>query len=550
MPQSPLTLPALPDAARPTVLCILDGVGLGDGGAGDAVAQANTPTLDRLLAERPHTHLAAHGAAVGLPGDDDMGNSEVGHNALGAGRIFQQGASLVDAALASGAAFQGEVWRWLIDPLLEGGGALHLLGLLSDGNVHSHEKHLHALLRQAAAEGVRRVRVHVLTDGRDVEAKSALTYLARLEELLEALNVDGRDYRVASGGGRMNITMDRYEADWDMVRRGWLCHVHGQARRFSSAEAAVRALYDEDPEVDDQWLPAFVVVDERGLPSGAMASGDAVLLFNFRGDRAIEISRALEGREVPFDRGYAPTLRFAGMMQYDGDEKLPARFLVDPPAIDRTVGHHLAANGKRSFVVAETQKYGHVTYFFNGNRSGLIDPALERYVCVPSRNLPFDQIPEMEAAAVTDAAVEAIRSGGYDHVRLNLANGDMVGHTGDLAATIRALEVVDACVARLVEAVEASGGAMLLTADHGNADQMYQLDKKTGAVLTDAEGAPRVRTSHSLNAVPFVLIDPSGRWRLRPVEAPGLGNVGATLLTLCGLEPPADYLPSLVEEAP
>ncbi|MCB9760015.1 MAG: 2,3-bisphosphoglycerate-independent phosphoglycerate mutase [Alphaproteobacteria bacterium] len=539
---SSLRLSPLPHGlrGRPVVLCILDGVGLGRRDDGDAVARANTPCLDRLLAERPHCALAAHGTAVGLPGDGDMGNSEVGHNALGSGRVFQQGASLVDAALASGSAF-GETWRWLTAE-----GTLHLIGLLSDGNVHSHAAHLHALIRRAAADGVARVRVHVLTDGRDVEERSALRYLEPLEALLIELSEDGRDYRVASGGGRMRITMDRYEADWGMVQRGWDCHVRGQGRPFPSASEAVRALYDADPKVNDQWLPAFVIVDEAGAPVGPIRDGDGVLLFNFRGDRAIELSKALEGRDVPIDRGDAPAVRFAGMMQYDGDEQVPRRFLVDPPAIDRTVGRYLAANGRTTFAVSETQKYGHVTYFFNGNRSGYLDPERERYVCVPSRDQPFEQIPEMEAAAVTDAAIEAIRSGDWDHVRLNLANGDMVGHTGDFDATVRAMEVVDACVARLVTATEAAGGVLLVTADHGNADDMVQRDKKTGAIRRGTSGAPVPRTSHSLNPVPFVLVDPSGRWVLDPPADPGLANVGATLLTLCGLTPPADYRPSLV----
>ena len=518
-------LPAAPERRGPVVLCILDGIGLGAGDEGDAVAQARTPNLDRLMAEHPWRPVAAHGTAVGLPSDADMGNSEVGHNALGAGRVFDQGAKLVDAGLASGEVFASETWRWLTQS-----GTLHLLGLLSDGNVHSHIEHLLALVDQADEQGIERLRVHVLTDGRDVEERSALGYLAALEA---ALKSTGRDYRVASGGGRMHITMDRYEADWPMVQRGWDCHVKGEGRPFTSAAEAVQSLYAEDAKVTDQWLPAFVIVED-GQPVGRIQDGDGVLFFNFRGDRAIEISRAFEeGAGFPgFDRGPVPKVRYAGMMQYDGDLQLPDRYLVAPPAIDRTVGEHLAANGLRSFAISETQKFGHVTFFFNGNRSGLLDEELEEYAEIPSDNLPFDQAPAMKASEITDRAVAAIASGQWDHVRLNLANGDMVGHTGNLQATIAAVELVDRCVGELVQATVQAGGVLVVTADHGNADQMI----KKGKPLT----------SHTLNPVPFVLVDPSGGWELSEVSAPGLANVGTSVLALCGLQPPADFEPALV----
>jgi len=506
---------------KPVVLCILDGVGQGDQGPGDAVFHANTPNLDRLRAEHPHCLLRAHGTAVGLPSDKDMGNSEVGHNALGAGRIFDQGAKLVELAVKSRSAF-GETWQWLTQS-----GTLHLLGLLSDGKVHSHIDHLLALIRRAREDGVEHLRVHVLTDGRDVGARTALGYIAALEAELEG----EEDYAIASGGGRMHITMDRYEADWDMVARGWACHVQGEGRPFPSASEAVRTLYEEDPEVNDQYLPAFVIEGVDGL----IRDGDGVLLFNFRGDRAIEISCAFEGRPVGFDRGEAPTTRFAGMMQYDGDLLIPRRYLVDPPNIDRTVGELLAQAGLGTFAISETQKYGHVTYFFNGNRSGFIDERLERYQEVPSDDLPFDQAPAMKAREITDAVVDAIAESRVDHIRLNLANGDMVGHTGKIPATRRAVEVVDGCVGRLAQAIRDHGGVLLVTADHGNADDMLQKDGVTP------------RTSHSLNPVPFILVDPSARWRLRDLDRPGLANVAATVLILCGVEPPDDYLPALVE---
>ncbi len=522
----------------PVVLCILDGVGLGLRDGGDAVFQANTPTLDRLFAGAMAIQLKAHGTAVGLPSDGDMGNSEVGHNALGAGRIIAQGAKLVAAAFQDASAF-GETWQWLTQS-----GTLHLLGLLSDGGVHSHIDHLLRILEQADREGIERVRIHLLSDGRDVSARSVLGYIQALEQALGEVNEGDRDYRIASGGGRMNITMDRYEADWPMVQRGWNTHVLGEGRRFESATQAVETLYAEDPKINDQYLPAFVI-QEDGEPIGVVQEGDGMLLFNFRGDRALEFSSVAQGQDTPVDRRGAPTFRFAGIMQYDGDLKIPARYLVEPPQIDATVGHYLAANGRRSFVVSETQKFGHVTFFFNGNRSGKLDDALEEYVEVPSDVVPFEQAPAMKALEITQAAIGAIASGQWDHVRLNIANGDMVGHSGDLAATITAMEVVDSCVADLEAAVVKAGGVLLVTADHGNADDMWMRDKQNQPKMDGESILPK--TSHTLAPVPFAIVDPHARWELSETPEPGLANVSATLLLLCGLQPPTDYLPSLLQ---
>lgn len=538
----------------PVVLAILDGVGWGRRDDTDAVAMARMPNLDRLLATCPHGLLRAHGRAVGLPSDADMGNSEVGHNAMGAGRVVDQGAKLVEDALASGAIWERDAWREIVTAAR--GGTLHLVGLVSDGNVHSHVAHLRALVARAHDEGVPRIRVHALTDGRDVSERSALSWVTPLEQELATLP----DARIASGGGRMLLTMDRYEADWDMVKRGWDAHVHGAGRPFRSATAAIEALYAEDPKVNDQWLPGFVVVGEDGAPVGRVESGDAVVFFNFRGDRAIEISRCFEhaagraGVVPPIDLTGpggrpAPRTTFAGMMQYDGDLGLPARFLVPPPAIDRVVAEYLAAAGVRTFAISETQKFGHVTYFFNGNRSGHVDPARETFVEVPSDRVPFEQAPAMKAREITEQACRALRSGQHDHVRLNLANGDMVGHSGDFAATVTAMEVVDACLGELEACVRAVGGVMIVTADHGNADEMVELDKK-GAPVLEA-GARKPRTSHSLNPVPVILVDASGQWRLQvpPDGTAGIANLGATVLNLCGVATPEGYLPSLVERA-
>lgn len=522
------------------MLCILDGVGWGRRDDTDAVYVAATPRLDELMATCPWRLLTAHGTAVGLPSDADMGNSEVGHNAMGAGRIIQQGASLVEAAIASRRLFSGQAWKDLVAAPI-----LHLIGLLSDGGVHSHVDHLRALVREAVAAGVRRIRVHLLTDGRDVSARSALTWIEPLEaEFIQYTN-SGSDVSFASGGGRMLLTMDRYEADWEMVARGWRCHVHGQGRGFPSASAAVRTAYAENPTVDDQWLPAFVVTRD-GDAVGRIGDGDAVCFFNYRGDRAMEISRAFEGGTQfdAFDRGRAPRVTFAGMMQYDGDLGVPKRFLVEPPAIDRTVGELFAAAGVRTFAVSETQKFGHVTYFFNGNRSARFDEQLETYEELPSDNVPFDQLPEMQARVITSRAVRAIRDRTADHIRLNLANGDMVGHTGNFAATVRAVECIDTCVGILADACRVAGAILLVTADHGNADEMFELDRDGNKLLQ--HGVARPRTSHSLNPVPFVLMDPTGRWTLTELPAAGIANIGATLLVLQGIAPPADFLPALV----
>ncbi len=518
----------------------MDGVGIGRADEGDAVHLARTPTLHRL-AGGSWLALRAHGTHVGMPSDDDMGNSEVGHNALGAGRVFDQGAKLVDAALHTGALFEGTAWKEIVGPCAADGSALHFIGLLSDGNVHSHQDHLHALLRRAASDGCRRLCVHALLDGRDVGATSALMYLDRLEAVLAELRGVGVDARIASGGGRMITTMDRYEADWSVVERGWNAHVHGVARSFPSAAVAVQTFRDEQPGLGDQFLPPFVVSD--GEPIGRIRDGDGVVLFNFRGDRAIEISRAFtEPTFDAFDRGQVPAARFAGIMEYDGDLHIPPRYLVQPPTIDRTMGEYLACTGVSQWACSETQKFGHVTYFWNGNRSGKFDDGLEEYVQIDSDVVPFQERPWMKAAQITDAIINALRRPSPPGLlRVNYANGDMVGHTGSLDSTVLAVETVDLCLARVLPALAAAGGTALVTADHGNADQMFQIAKKTGS-YTDAP-----LTAHTLNPVPLYLFDPRAGRRLRhDVQGAGLANVAATALELMGWEPPDDYAGSLL----
>jgi 2,3-bisphosphoglycerate-independent phosphoglycerate mutase len=525
----------------PVVLVIMDGIGLGKRDESDGVFMANTPVLDALLAEPLFLRLKAHGKAVGLPSDEDMGNSEVGHNALGAGRVFAQGAQLVNEAIRSGAIFRGAAWQ-AATSRGKTGGTVHFIGLLSDGNVHSHISHLFALLDRCAQEGVARVRIHPLLDGRDVGERSALTYLEALEARLTALSAgEGRDYRVASGGGRMVTTMDRYNANWEVVERGWKAHVLGIGRPFASAREAVETYYREDPTSTDQYLDSFVIAED-GQPVGTIRDGDAVIFFNFRGDRAIEISRAFEERDfTAFDRVRVPDVYFAGMMQYDGDAQIPKQFLVEPPAIDRTVSQYLCAAGVTSFAISETQKFGHVTYFWNGNNSGYIDERLEQYVEIPSDKIMFDERPWMKSGEITDSVIEAVRSGRFRFIRMNYANGDMVGHTGVVNAIRIAVEAVDLALQRLLPVVRAAGGVLVVTADHGNADCMF----------TEKKGKREPMVAHTLNPVPFIVKDFSGAntLALSGVPAPGLSNVAATLLALLGFEKPGDYDASLVRLA-
>ena len=519
---------------KPIVLVIMDGVGKGDGGSGDAVAVAKTPTLDHLFATCPYTWLKAHGTAVGLPSDDDMGNSEVGHNALGCGQVYSQGAKLVGESIENGTLFASQTWKELVANCTENGKAFHFLGLLSDGNVHSNISHLIALLRHAHAEGVKKVYCHILLDGRDVPATSALDYVAQLEGVLAELRTDGCDYRIASGGGRMQITMDRYEANWKMVENGWNTHVRGLGRQFASAKEAIET-YRAELGCIDQDLPAFVVA-ENGEPVAKIANGDSVVLYNFRGDRAQEISLAFDRKDFDkFDRGDYTGVKFAGMLEYDGDLKIPEHYLVQPPVIKNTLTELLCDNNIREYAVSETQKYGHVTYFWNGNRSGKVSEALETYEEIPSDVIPFEQAPAMKSKEITDRLIAAMESKNYEFLRCNFPNGDMVGHTGVMEAVVTAMECVDASVKRILDAADRLGYTVLITADHGNADQMTETKK----------GKTSVRTAHSLNPVPFIVYDPDNKYVIREGHY-GLANVAPTVAALLGLSAPACWEASMI----
>ena len=539
--------PKLAGVRGPVVVCVMDGVGNGRQDEGNAVWLARKPSLEFLRAHSAYTELLAHGTAVGMPSDADMGNSEVGHNALGAGRTFDQGAKLVDNAIKSGALFEGKVWRELIAHAHAHNKPLHLIGLLSDGNVHSHIEHLLALLQRAAAEGVAQARVHILLDGRDVSETSALTYVDQLERALASINQSGKDYRIASGGGRQTTTMDRYGADWRIVERGWKAHVLGEGRTFKDATSAIETFRAEAARVIDQDLPSFVIADAQGNPVGRIEDGASVILFNFRGDRAIELCQAFEQADFShFDRKRRPDVLFAGMMEYDGDLHVPGRYLVTPPTIDRTLGEYLARNRLTQLATSETQKFGHVTYFWNGNRSGMFDAKYEKYVEIPSDKVSFDQRPWMKAAEITDVLIEELKKGELRHARLNYANGDMVGHTGNRDAAVIAVEAVDLCLGRLIPVIDALQGALLVTADHGNADEMFEYDKQ-GQIAVDKQGRRKAKTSHTLNRVPLYVYAPGMAVRFdQTVQKPRLANIAATTLQLMGYAAPADYEPGLL----
>ncbi|CAI9783619.1 unnamed protein product [Fraxinus pennsylvanica] len=453
--------------------------------------------------------VKAHGKAVGLPTDDDMGNSEVGHNALGAGRIFAQGAKLVDLALASGKIYEGEGFKYIKESFETG--TLHLIGLLSDGGVHSRLDQLQLLLKGASEHGAKRIRVHVLTDGRDVLDGTSVGFVETLENDLSKLREKGVDAQIASGGGRMQVTMDRYENDWDVVKRGWDAQVLGEApHKFKSAVEAVKKLR-EAPNANDQYLPPFVIVDDNGKAVGPIVDG---------------------------------------MLQYDGELKLPSHYLVSPPEIDRTSGEYLVHNGIRTFACSETVKFGHVTFFWNGNRSGYFNQEMEEYVEIPSDSgITFNVQPKMKALEIAEKARDAILSRKFDQVRVNLPNSDMVGHTGDIEATIVACKAADDAVKMILDAIDQVGGIYVVTADHGNAEDMVKRNKK-GEPLLDKNGNIQILTSHTLEPVPVAIggpgLAPGVRFR-KDVPEGGLANVAATVMNLHGLEAPADYEPTLIE---
>ena len=533
----------------PVLTIVMDGVGIAPDNGANAVAAAHTPTLDMLMKNYPTLAIKAHGTAVGLPSDDDMGNSEVGHNALGSGQVFAQGAKLVSQSIETGKLFASETWQTLVGGVKANKSTLHFLGLFSDGNVHSHIDHLKALISKAKEEGVGKVRVHILLDGRDVGETSALDYVLPFEEYLNSLRSADFDICIASGGGRMQVTMDRYEANWGMVDLGWKTHVLGEGRYFASAEEAITT-YRNETKVIDQDLPPFVIAKD-GEAVGTINDGDSVIFFNFRGDRSIEISKAFEsGADFDkFDRKRVPAVLYAGMLEYDGDLHIPSRYLVSPPEITNTMTEYLVGTGVKSLAISETQKYGHVTYFWNGNKSGKFSEELEDYIEIPSDVVPFEQRPWMKCAEITDKLIECLRSGEYKYLRVNFPNGDMVGHTGSFLATECSMEALDLQLARLLKVVDELQGVALITADHGNADEMYEIDKKTGAPKAGKDGSFKAKTSHTLNPVPFIIYDNfyADNYEIKQGRADfGLSNVAATTVNMLGFEAPEIWDESMI----
>lgn len=503
----------------PVVLAILDGVGLAADGPGNAVSKARTPWLGKAAVEYLHLSLAASGEAVGLL-PNQMGNSEVGHNTMGAGRAIKQGVARVNEAFADGEVYKTVSWQEAVRRA-KNGGTLHFSGIFSDGGVHSDIYYLEQMIDKAYAEGVRKMRVHAVFDGRDVGPYTAPEYVKRFETFVQ--NYPLLDIKIASGGGRMVYVADRYESDWTIVARGWDAMVNGNADYyFSSAEEAIDTLRRIEPEVQDQYLPAFVVV-ENNQPVGRVMAGDAVIYIDFRADRAIEIAQAFTYWDFPyFNRGaYKPTdVYFVGMTEYNSDTHVPEHRLIEPVKFEQTLNQFLGSRKVSQLACSETVKFGHVTYYFNGN--SYEKAPLEEAVEVASAPEPFEDRPWMRAAEVTDAVIAGLAR--YDFVRLNFPGGDMVGHTANFDATVVAMEAIDLELKRIAAEVDRLGGALIVVADHGNAEE-----------LLDTAGEPK--TSHTTNRVPCIIYDNTEnrkRYSLARLADPGLANLAATIAEMLG----------------
>lgn len=518
------------DYNGPVVLAILDGVGLKRDLMGNAVKQAHTEFLNYAVGNYKTTSLKASGEAVGiLP--NDMGNSEVGHNAIGSGQIVKQGVAQINEAINSGEIWKSEAWQEIIKQTKERNSTLHFAGIFSDGNVHSSIYHLERMIDQAHSEGISRIRIHIVLDGRDTPPQSALQYVAELEAFVASFP-DHPDYRIASGGGRMVFVADRYESDWDIVKAGWDAIVCGEAyHRFASATSAINTFREKDPSLQDQYIPPFVIV-ENGKPVGRVEDGDTFIYYDFRADRAVEFAMAMTYNDFPyFDRTYygkdgtlyhnKPDIYFAGLTEYNSDTHVPEHRLVEPITIGNTLNSFLGSRGIHQLAVSETVKFGHITYYFNGNS---YQKAIgEDHIEIPSDTQPFDTRPWMKSAEITDAVIENM--GKYDFIRLNFPGGDMVGHFAELEPTITAIEAIDIQLARIAKEVDRLGGVLLITGDHGNAEE-----------LTDSEG--HAKTAHTTNPVPFVIYDNTdnrNKYELSKIEDAGLSNIASTITTFLGL---------------
>lgn len=574
----------------PVVLVVMDGVGLSTKRSGNAVRQAHTEFLDNAMLKYLNIPLAASGEAVGImPGQ--MGNSEVGHNALGSGQIIKQGVAQVEEAFSTGDIWASKAWKGAIKFLKDHDKihpTLHFAGIFSDGGVHSDIRHLERMIQQAYDEGIRKIRIHCVFDGRDVAPQSEPKYIERLEKFCKKFK--DADFRIASGAGRMVATADRYESDWNMVRRGWDMMVQGKApRQFTSATEAIKAFRRENPRIQDQYLPAFVIVEDlasrsalasraikaqatdtssrKVVPIGKVQDGDAFIYYDFRADRAVEIAQAFT--EVEFDKfdrsksnsaktvtksaevkskggslsiknktsikcikdtsskkgsksaNWLPDIYFAGLTEYNSDKHIPKNILVPPIKIQDPLNVYLGQHKISQMAISETVKFGHITYYFNGNsykkmpREGQIE--------IVSDTQPFNTRPWMKSAEITDTALMAMDK--FQFIRLNYPGGDMVGHFGELQPTIIAMEAVDTQLARLAEKVDRLGGMMIITADHGNAEE-----------LLDKDSNPK--TAHTTNPVPCIFYDNTKNaklYRSSNLKNPGLANIAATIATLLGV---------------
>ena len=500
---------------KPTVLMILDGYGLNNETKGNAVAEAKKPVMDKLMAECPFVQGNASGLAVGLP-DGQMGNSEVGHLNMGAGRIVYQDLTKITKAIQDGDFFENKALLAACENVKKNASALHLYGLVSDGGVHSHNSHIYGLLELAKRQGIEKVYVHCFLDGRDTPPASGKEYVAELEARMAEIGVG----EVASVMGRYYV-MDR-DNRWDRVEKAYRALVFGEGEKTTSATEGIQASYDKDV-TDEFVLPT--VVEKDGAPVATIKDNDSVIFFNFRPDRAREITRtfcddAFDG----FDRGERIRTTYVCFTEYD--VTIPNKLVAFvKEEITNTFGEFLAANGLKQARIAETEKYAHVTFFFNG---GVEEPneGEDRILVKSPKVATYDMKPEMSAYEVCDKLVDAIKSDKYDVIIINFANPDMVGHTGVEPAAIAAIEAVDACVGKAVDAIREVDGQMFICADHGNAEQL--IDKETGEPFT----------AHTTNPVPFILVNADPAYKLR--EGGCLADIAPTLIELMGLEQPKE----------
>lgn len=500
---------------KPAVLMILDGFGLNDKHQANAVFEAKTPNIDALMKEYPYVKGYASGLAVGLP-DGQMGNSEVGHLNMGAGRIVYQELTRITKEIEDGTFFENPALLDAMNNAKENGSALHLYGLLSDGGVHSHNTHLYGLLEMAKRQGLDKVFVHCFLDGRDTAPTSGVTFVEELEQKMKEIGVG----KIASLCGRY-YAMDR-DNRWDRVQKAYDALTKGEGVQATDAVSAMKASYDAET-TDEFVLPT--VITENGAPAGKVQDKDSVIFFNFRPDRAREITRAFCADEFDgFDRGERLDVTYVCFTEYD--VTIPNKEIAfHKVELHNTFGEFLAKNGKTQARIAETEKYAHVTFFFNGGVEEP-NPGEERILVKSPKVATYDLQPEMSAYEVCDRLCEAIRSDKYDVIIINFANPDMVGHTGIESAAIAAVEAVDTCVGRAVEALKEVDGVMFVCADHGNCEQL--IDYETGEPFT----------AHTTNPVPFILVNADESYGLR--ENGCLADIVPTLIELMGMEQPEE----------